>query len=78
MKKALTMVLVTISLLSFPLVTNAAGLEVPTHAVILVEDSEIAEQEVTTWYYRMNGSVLEKRLWSVTYGYWKTDWAAVL
>jgi len=78
MKKALTMVLVTISLLSFPLVTHAAELGVPTNAVILAEDSEIAEQEVTTWYYRVNNGVLEKRLWSVTYGYWKTDWAPLV
>ncbi len=30
--------------------------------------------EVTEWYYRNNNGILEKRLWSVTYGRWLTDW----
>lgn len=31
--------------------------------------------EETMWYYRETGDgLLQMRLWSITYGYWKTDW----
>ena len=31
--------------------------------------------EEVEWYYRYNDEgVLQKRLWSITYGYWLTDW----
>ena len=31
--------------------------------------------EEVEWYYRYNSEgVLQKRLWSITYGYWLTDW----
>lgn len=31
--------------------------------------------EETKWYYRItDDGLLQMRLWSITYGYWKTDW----
>lgn len=31
--------------------------------------------EETEWYYRItDDGLLQMRLWSHTYGYWKTDW----
>ena len=31
--------------------------------------------EETEWYYRQTSDgLLQMRLWSITYGYWKTDW----
>ncbi len=33
--------------------------------------------EQVRWYYRTNHGVEEMRLWSVTYGVWKTDWIPV-
>lgn len=30
--------------------------------------------EQTRWYYRDNNGITEKRLWSITYGVWLTDW----
>ncbi|HBF2787047.1 TPA: hypothetical protein STX52_000594 [Clostridioides difficile] len=30
--------------------------------------------EQTRWYYRIHNGKKQKRLWSLTYGYWKTDW----
>ena len=32
------------------------------------------EGEVTEWCYRNNNGIFEKRLWSVTYGKWLTEW----
>lgn len=41
-----------------------------------IEDSaEIGTRaEATTWYYRINNGIRERRLWSVTYLQWLTDW----
>ena len=33
--------------------------------------------EQTEWIYRNNNGVVEKRLWSYTYGKWLTDWIPV-
>ena len=34
--------------------------------------------EETKWYYRVTeGGLIQKRLWSITYGYWKTDWITI-
>ena len=30
--------------------------------------------EQTEWHYRIYNGKLQRRLWSITYGYWKTDW----
>lgn len=34
--------------------------------------------EETEWYYRITESgLIQKRLWSLTYGYWLTDWITI-
>jgi len=33
--------------------------------------------EQTETYYRFVGDQLQYRIWSLTYGYWKTDWKNV-
>ena len=34
--------------------------------------------EETEWYYRIvDNLIVQKRLWSITYGYWKTDWITI-
>lgn len=33
--------------------------------------------EETRWYYREYNGNIEKRLWSITYGKWLTDWIYV-
>lgn len=38
------------------------------------EDGEPTRTEEFEWYYRMYNGVQQKRLWSVTYGRWVTDW----
>lgn len=43
--------------------------------------SEYEEQnrvEETKWYFRvLDGYIVQKRLWSITYGYWLTDWITI-
>lgn len=36
--------------------------------------SDGARAEQTQWYYRVRNGILEKRLWSITYGKWLTNW----
>lgn len=63
-------------------VTICISLTIPSYAASVVNDdiqntnsSQISPRvEVTKWYYRVKNGVRQKRLWSVTYGYWKTDW----
>lgn len=42
--------------------TETAGGEIVVYAV------------QTQWYYRVYNGQAQKRLWSITYGYWLTDW----
>lgn len=39
-----------------------------------VEGEEQSREEEFMWFYRMHNGVPQKRLWSITYGYWATDW----
>ena len=34
----------------------------------------VTRAEQTVWYSRINNKRLEKRLWSLTYGRWLTEW----
>lgn len=34
----------------------------------------VINAEETMWYYRVVDEKLQKRLWSITYGKWLTDW----
>jgi len=38
------------------------------------DDKEHDRSEAFKWYYRTHNGVEQKRLWSLTYGYWVTDW----
>lgn len=34
--------------------------------------------EETEWYYRITDTgLIQMRLWSITYGYWLTDWITI-
>lgn len=33
--------------------------------------------EETVWYFRTYNGQPQRRLWSITYAYWKTDWIPV-
>lgn len=49
-----------------------------TYADTLQNSIEITPYvEVTTWYFRNTAKGKQKRLWSITYGKWLTDWIDV-
>ena len=40
-------------------------------------EESVTRAEEVMWYYREINGVWEKRLWSITYGVWLTDWMPV-
>lgn len=62
-------------LMSFTLISAAYADSVSNAYVETSKESTIQPRaEETTWYLRNNNGVWEKRLWSITYGKWLTDW----
>ena len=58
----------------------AEGLNAPDGSdveIIAVESGESVRAEETTWYYRVYFGMVQKRLWSLTYRKWLTDWIDV-
>lgn len=64
--------LTLMALSSMPVLSNAIS-QFPISAS--KESSIMPLTEEVEWYYRYNeDGVLQKRLWSITNGYWITDW----
>jgi len=55
----------------------------PTYAANINNESALesstpsSRAEQLEWRYRYYNGKLQKRCWSITYGYWKTDWMYV-
>ena len=74
-KRIITIIVLLVLLTSLlPLSVNAADLQRKETEIV---EEEIQRAEQTEWYYRINNGVLEKRLWSITYLRWLTDWIPV-
>ena len=71
-------ILAAVAALMCTLTLFAAGIT-PVHAYAPPSGGGSAEiqAEQVCWYYRTNHGVEEMRLWSLTYGYWKSDWVPV-
>ena len=72
MKKIVTLLLV---------LSISAAMALPAFALSPKPASDMAAQEESVtraeefqWRYRINNGKMQKRLWSITYGYWITDW----
>lgn len=70
-KRPMLFLLAAITCLSV-MAVPAAALDIPE----TTDNSIITPQaEETEWIYRKKADgTYEKRLWSITYGYWLTDW----
>lgn len=66
----LTAVIMIMSMFAMP----ALAAEPIEHDIYASEQSLSTMQEETMWYFRVNNGVLQHRLWSITYGYWLTEW----
>ena len=54
--------------------TNSEPENVITYSV---EGEGQTREEEFMWFYRTYNGVEQKRLWSITYGHWVTDWIDV-
>lgn len=62
-------------LLSLTFSVNVYAVEIPAgNAIDQNWHQTITRAEQTRWYYRKYNGVMQKRLWSITYGRWKTKW----
>ena len=75
MRKAIFTMFV-VSLLSLNIFPVHASTEIIVPASI-VEDIITPTAEETVWYTRIYNGMLQRRLWSVTYGKWLTEWEDV-
>ncbi len=44
---------------------------------VILEEQDPDRMEEFMWFYRIRDGILQKRLWSLTYEYWVTDWIDV-
>lgn len=81
MKKLVSLLLALILILSLSVTAYAEATEIPVEDDIVSvspDPSNPPRLEETCWYYRTTESGLfQKRLWSLTYGYWLTDWITI-
>ena len=71
MKMKRLVALLLLLLMFLPTVALAAT---PDIDVELPDTVVQARWEEISYYYRVVGTRLQYRIWSVTYGYWLTDW----
>ena len=80
MKRIISLLLTLVMCLSFSVAAFAENPNVPgkENGAELIVPGEQPRAEETQWYYRItDDGLFQKRLWSITYGYWKTDWITI-
>lgn len=80
MKRIISLILVLALCLSISVAAFAVSPDVPEDETVdeLVIPGDQPRAEETEWYYRITGDGLfQRRLWSITYMYWKTDWITI-
>lgn len=81
MKKFVSLLLSLVLLVSLSIPAFADFGKVPTEEGIFTLSEDPGgpmRPEETIWYYRITDTGLfQKRLWSITYGYWLTDWITI-
>ena len=73
-KKRLILFLITALLCINTMGTTVFAMETPQVTITATDEAIHIMTEETEWYYRYWYGVYQKRLWSITYGKWLTDW----
>lgn len=71
MKRLISLVLALIISLAISIPAFAAE---PANSKEGSDKVTVMRAEETQWYYRVYNGQKQKRLWSITYGYWITAW----
>lgn len=69
-----TLVLLSVIFVSMPVYSGATSDIQVSNFVKSEVDTKVEQVE---WKYRYYNGKLQRRLWSYTYGYWKTSWMYV-
>lgn len=80
MKRFISLILALVICLSFSALAFAECPEAPEEesGEELIVPDEQTRWEETEWYYRItDDGLFQRRLWSLTYGYWLTDWETI-
>lgn len=64
----------SVAVMLFGTPAMATGIIEEDTEIMLTTEEEPTRQEEFMWYYRTYEGRRQKRLWSITYGYWVTDW----
>lgn len=76
MKRIISLLLVLLICLSCSALAFADYDVIREGTTITEGDGNRAEE--TIWYYRVTpDGLFQRRLWSLTYGYWLTDWETI-
>ena len=71
--KKLLFTVIAIMLIAVTLIGTVGAANIAEAAEI----ENVTRAEETQWYYRVKDGVLERRLWSLTYERWLTEWEPV-
>lgn len=80
MKRIFSLILALVICLSISTAAFAETQDFPEEEAgeELVIPGDQPQWEETEWYYRITeDGLVQRRLWSCTYGYWKTDWITI-
>lgn len=80
MKRLISLILALVICFSFSSLAFAEcpGAPEEENGEELVIPGEQPRWEETEWYYRItDDGLFQRRLWSLTYGYWLTDWETI-
>lgn len=74
MKKIVSLLLLLLVIFSISVPAFAATSQPGTSVKLAAPSVDDPNAEQTVWFVRDNNGILEKRLWSLTYRKWLTDW----
>jgi len=74
LKSIVSVFILLVTMCAFALPAGAAS---PVHGSVVADEHHAPRWEQTQWFVRLNNGVIERRLWSNTFGRWITDWQPV-